>query len=71
MPTSVGSTTQYAGSIQVQRIAQDQDKAQIEKLLPTPVQQKSGNDSATFSSEALSRLQAEEQAAKPPPCSTC
>lgn len=70
MPTSVGSASQYAGSIQVQRLAQDQQKS-LEKLLPAPVQQTSGSDSVTFSSEALAKLQAEEQAAKPPPGANC
>ncbi len=69
MPLSVGSTSQYAGNIQVQRLAQDQQKA-LAKLLPQPVQQTSGTDRANFSGEALARLQAEEQAATPPPDST-
>ena len=67
MSTSIGSTTQYAGNIQVQRLAQDLQKNLAEQLLPKPVQQTSGSDSATFSSEALARLQAEEQRAQSAP----
>lgn len=62
MSTSIGSLTQYAGNIQVQRTAQDLQKSLVQQLLPEPVRQSSGADSATFSSEALARLQAEEQA---------
>jgi hypothetical protein len=61
MSTSIGSLTQYAGNIQVQRTAQDLQKSLIQQLLPEPVRQSSGSDSATFSSEALARLQAEER----------
>ncbi|HEX3135129.1 MAG TPA: hypothetical protein VHX44_16310 [Planctomycetota bacterium] len=61
MSTSIGSTTQYAGSIQVQRMAQDLQKSMAEQLIPEPVRQTSGADSATFSSQALAALQAEEQ----------
>jgi len=61
MPTSIGSTTQYAGNIQVQRMAQDLQKSMAEQLLPKPVRQNSGADSATFSSQALAALKAEEQ----------
>lgn len=61
MPSSIGSTTQYAGNIQVQRIAQDLQKSMAEKLIPAPIKQTSGSDSATFSSQALAALQAEEQ----------
>jgi hypothetical protein len=63
MPDSIGSMTQYAGNIQVQRLAQDVQKTLVPKLFPEPVQQTSGKDSASFSSEALSRLQSEEAAA--------
>ena len=60
MPDSIGSMTQYAGNIQVQRLAQDAQKMLVPKLLPEPVQQTSGKDSASFSSEALARLQSAE-----------
>lgn len=61
MPTSIGSMTQYAGNIQVQRTAQDLQKTLAQQLLPQPLQQTSGSDSATFSSQALAALKAEEQ----------
>jgi hypothetical protein len=67
MPSSIGSTSQYAGNVQVQRIAQDLQKSLAEQLLPKPVKQTSGSDSATFSSEALARLQAEQQDAQTKP----
>ena len=62
MPDSLGSMTQYAGNIHVQRLAQDVQKTLVPKLLPQPVQQTSGKDSASFSSEALARLQSAEAA---------
>lgn len=61
MPTSIGSMTQYAGNIQVQRTAQDLQKTLAQQLLPQPVKQTSGSDSATFSIQALAALKAEEQ----------
>ena len=57
MSDSIGSMTQYAGNIQVQRLAQDVQKTLVPKLFPEPIRQTSGKDSASFSSEALLRLQ--------------
>jgi hypothetical protein len=63
MANSIGSATQsqYAASVSLQRTAQDIPKALVQQLLPQPVRQSSGSDSATFSSQALAALQIEEQ----------
>jgi|GEM_PF-5752012 len=63
MSNTIGSSSQsqYAASVSLQRTAQELPKALVQRLLPQPVKQSSGADSATFSSEALARLQAEEQ----------
>jgi hypothetical protein len=48
-----------ASTLQVQRTAQKLQQVQLQALLP-PIQRHSGADSASFSSEALARLAAEE-----------
>lgn len=61
MSNTIGSGTPIAAAISLQKTAQELPKALMEKLLPQPVRQTSGSDSASFSSEALARLQAEEK----------
>ena len=61
MSNTIGSGTPIAAAISLQKTAQDIPKALMEKLLPQPIQQSSGRDSANFSSEALALLQAEQQ----------
>ena len=61
MSNTIGSGTPIAAALSLQKSAQDLPKAMVQQLLPPPVQQRSGSDSATFSSEALALLQAEQQ----------
>lgn len=61
MSNTIGSGTPIAAAISLQKTAQEAPKALVQQLLPQPLRQSSGSDSATFSSEALARLQAEEQ----------
>jgi len=60
--SALTSASQSVNStLQIQRTAQKLPAAQVEKLLPQATQQSSSKDTATFSSEALSRLVAEEE----------
>jgi hypothetical protein len=68
MSNTIGSGTSISAAISLQKTAQDLPKAMIDKLMPAPVQQSSGRDSASFSSEALALLQAEQQTK---PAGTC
>ncbi len=61
MSDAIGSSLPLSASISLQKTAQDIPKKLIQQLLPQPVQQSSGSDSASFSSEALARLQQDEQ----------
>ena len=62
MSNTIGSGIPLSAAMSLQKTAQDLPKALIEKILPQPVQQTSGRDSASFSSEALALLQDEQQA---------
>ena len=68
MSNTIGSGTPIAAAISLQKTAQEIPRALMEKLLPPPVRQSSGRDSASFSSEALALLQAEQQTK---PSGTC
>ncbi len=68
MSNTIGSGTSIGAAISLQKTAQEMPKALIDKLMPQPVQQTSGRDSASFSSEALALLQAEQQTK---PAGTC
>jgi hypothetical protein len=61
MSNTIGSGTPIAAALSLQKTAQEMPKALVQQLLPQPVQQRSGSDSASFSSEALALLQAEQQ----------
>jgi hypothetical protein len=67
MSDSIGSMTKFAGNVQAQRLAQDVHKTIVPKLFPEPIRQTSGKDSASFSSEALLRLQNAETASSSEP----
>ena len=62
MSDSIGSMTKFAGNVQALRLAQDVHKTIVPKLIPEPIRQTSGRDSASFSSEAMARLQSAEAA---------
>jgi hypothetical protein len=68
MSNTIGSGTPIAAAISLQKTAQDIPKALVQQLLPPAVQQSSGRDSASFSSEALALLQADQQTK---PAGTC
>jgi hypothetical protein len=61
MSNTIGSGTPIAAALSLQKTAQEIPKALVQQLLPQPIRQTSGKDSATFSSEALALLQAVEK----------